>query len=99
VISELELSELSMSASGEITVDAAVHRTKQVVKRALWDYDYRWGSPRDSGWIIIGSSTQMRVGGKAAYKERGPALPMMVEVAPRKSCRRHATIKLRCEGP
>ncbi len=42
------------------------------------------GSPRDSGWIIIGSSTQMRVGGKAAYKERGPALPMMGEVAPQK---------------
>jgi hypothetical protein len=31
-----------------------------------------------------GSSTHMRVGGK---------------VAPRKSCRRHATTKLRCDGP
>ena len=57
------------------------------------------GSPRDSGLIIIGSSTQMRVGGKAADKERRPALPLMGEVAPRKSCRRHAMIKLQCEGP
>ncbi len=58
-------------------LDAAAHRAKQVVERALWDYDYRWGSPRDSGWIIIGSSTLMRVGGKAADKECRPALPMM----------------------
>jgi hypothetical protein len=57
------------------------------------------GSPKDSGWIIIGSSTQMRFGCKAADKECGPALPLMGEVAPRKSCRRPATIKLQCEGP
>jgi hypothetical protein len=57
------------------------------------------GSPRDSGWIIIGSSTQLKVGGKEADKERGLALPLMGEVAPRKSCRRHATTKLRCEVP
>ncbi len=43
------------------------------------------GSPRDSAWIIIGASTHMIVGGKAADKERGPALPLMGEVAP-ESC-------------
>jgi hypothetical protein len=36
------------------------------------------------GRIIIGSSTQMRVGGR---------------VVPRESCRRHSMTKLQCEGP
>jgi hypothetical protein len=41
----------------------------------------------------------MIVGGKVADKERRLALPLMGEVAPRKLCRWHAMIKLRCKGP
>jgi hypothetical protein len=39
------------------------------------------------------------IGGKAADEKRRPALTLTEKAAPKKSCRRRATIRFQCEGP